>query len=271
MVRELLRHLGLLNSPMHRTQDIKDINSPVMKSSGHCPTCERDVDFVAYNAWLRDHFVCSNCGSLPRERALMIVIDTYFPNWRHSIIHESSPNRRGTSVRLAKECSHYISSQFVHNFSLRSIFQRKRCENLEALTFDDNSIDLHVTQDVIEHVFHPSKVFSEIARTLKPGGMHIFSVPLVNKNSPSKLRARISNKKIIYLEPETYHGNPTGEGKSLVTVDWGFDICKQIFESCGLFTQIIHIDDLSRGIRAEYIEILITFKPPAIEQRDLIP
>ena len=28
-----------------------------------------------------------------------------------------------------------------------------RCENLEALTFADSSIDLHVSQDVFEHLF----------------------------------------------------------------------------------------------------------------------
>ena len=146
-----------------------------------------------------------------------------------------------------------------------------RCENLEALSFADESIDLHITQDVLEHVFHPSKVFKEIARTLKPGGMHICTVPLVNKCMPSKLRARINNNEIVYLEPEKYHGNPVGDGKSLVTIDWGFDICRHIFESSGLFTHIVYIDDLSKGIRAEYIEVLVTIKPQSSEVINKIP
>ena len=248
------------------------LRTPVLKISGHCPTCDRDVDFVSYNSYLRNNFLCSNCKSIPRERAIMVVIDTYFPNWRHSIIHESSPGWRGASARLSQECSQYIPSQFFPNQPLGSMVGgTMRCENLEALTFADDSIDLHVTQDVLEHVFHPRKVFSEIARTLKPGGMHICTVPLVNKHHPSKLRARICNDEIVYLVPEEYHGNPIGDGKSLVTVDWGFDICQHIFESCGLFTQLTYIDDLSRGIRAELNEVLITFKPCAMGQRDLIP
>lgn len=245
--------------------------SPVLKSFGYCSTCDREVDFVAYNAWLRDHFICSNCGSIPRERALMHVIDTYFPNWRNATIHESSPAGRGASTRLAKGCSHYLPSQFFPNHSPGSIVEGMRSENLEMLTFEDESIDLHVTQDVLEHVFHPSKAFSEIARTLKPGGMHIFTTPLVNKNRQSKLRALINNDEISYLEPESYHGNPIGDGRSLVTVDWGFDICQHIFKSSGLFTQLIYIDDLSKGIRAEYIEVLVTFKPNIAEQKYLIP
>ena len=49
-----------------------------------------------------------------------------------------------------------------------------RCENLEELTFDDNTFDLVITQDVLEHVLNPGKAFKEICRVLKPGGAHKF-------------------------------------------------------------------------------------------------
>jgi hypothetical protein len=41
---------------------------------------------------------------------------------------------------------------------------------------------------------------------------------------------------------------------------WGYDITRHIFDASGLFTDIIYIDALEYGIRAEYIEILITRK-----------
>jgi hypothetical protein len=241
--------------------DMKGFPYPVFQSSGHCPACNRESDFLAREAWLRDHFVCSRCGSLPRERALMVVIEQFYPGWREAVIHESSPSDRGTSLRLAKECPRYIASQYFPDRTPGSLIHHVRCENLEALSFADESIDLHISQDVFEHVFHPRKAFKEIARTLRPGGMHIFTVPLVNKDKPSIRRARIDNGNITHLAPEQYHGNPVGNGKSLVTMDWGFDIARHIFESTGLFTHIVHIDDLSRGIRAEYIEVLVTIKP----------
>lgn len=234
---------------------------PVLESFGYCPTCDSEVTFIAHEPWLIDHFLCSNCGSIPRERAIMLVIDTYFHGWQNSVIHESSPGNRGASKRLAQKCTNYIPTQFFPHYASGSFVGKTRCENMEALSFDDESVDLHVTQDVLEHVFHPSKFFSEIARTLKPGGVHIFTVPIVNKSNPSRFRARISDiGEIIHLEPPVYHGNPISDKGSLVTVDWGFDICRHIFESCGLFTHLIHIDDLSKGIRAEYIEVFITFK-----------
>lgn len=76
------------------------------------------------------------------------------------------------------------------------------------------------------------------------------------------MRARVSAEgEVIHVWPLRTHGNPISDEGSLVTIDWGYDICRHIFEASGLFTEIVHIDDLSRGIRAEYIEVLVTRKP----------
>ena len=237
-------------------------SSFILENYGYCPICEKEVKFFSKEWWLRDHYFCSNCGSIPRERALMAVIISHYPQWRQAIIHESSPFDRGASIRLKNECQNYIPSQYYIGEELGQIINGIRCENLESLTFEDESIDLHITQDVFEHVFNPLKAFSEISRTLIPGGMHIFTVPLVNKMKPSQRRADISpdGKVIHYVEP-CYHGNPVGDGRSLVTIDWGYDICNYIFQASGLFTKMTCIDDIGRGIRAEFIEVLVTFKP----------
>jgi hypothetical protein len=63
------------------------------------------------------------------------------------------------------------------------------------------------------------------------------------------------------MKPE-YHGNPLSSEGSLVTVNWGYDITNFIFETSGLFTEIVFLDILECGIRAEYIEVLITRKFP---------
>jgi hypothetical protein len=64
------------------------------------------------------------------------------------------------------------------------------------------------------------------------------------------------------VEPPEYHGNPISSEGSLVTVNWGYDITNFIFETRGLFTEIVFHDILEYGIRAEYIEVLITRKFP---------
>jgi len=194
----------------------------------------------------------------------MRALEMYFPDWPDKVIHESSPIDRGASVRLAQECGHYIPSQLYPDMRYGEVRNGVRCENLECLTFADESIDLHITQDVMEHVFHPERVFREIARTLKPGGAHVFTVPIVNKHRSSLTRATVDeNGQISHHLPAKYHGNPLSKDGALVTFDWGFDICRHIFEASGLYTNVLHIDDLSRGIRAEYIEVLVTIKPDA--------
>jgi len=234
----------------------------VLENAGYCHTCSQEVKFVARNSWLRDHYLCSSCGSIPRERALMLTIEKYFPNWPQLRIHESSPCGRGASVRLARECKGYLASQFFPGVTPGELVHGVRCEDLENLTFPNESLDLHVTQDVMEHVFHPAAAFREIARTLTPGGAHVFTTPLVRKHQTSRVRARIDAQgKISHLEPAQHHGNPISDQGSLVTVDWGFDITRHIFEACGLFTHLIYIDDPGKGIRAEYIEVLVTVKP----------
>lgn len=237
--------------------------SPVLlRSEGICPCCDRKTTFVAHNAWYRDHYVCASCGSIPRERALMFCIELFFPDWRDSVIHESSPGDRGASCKLRAQSRSYIASQYFPDVPPGTLHQGWRCENLEKLSFADSSIDLHVTQDVLEHIFDPAATFREIARSLRPGGMHIFTTPLVNKERPTEVCAKLKPDANIehLLEPE-YHGNPVSEKGSLVTHRWGYDICEFIFRSSGLFTEMVYLDMLEHGIRAEYIEVLITRKP----------
>jgi hypothetical protein len=234
----------------------------VIRNRGHCPICDRSATFIARDPWLRDHYKCTRCRSIPRERALTAVVQQRFPNWRTMTIHESSPGNRGASRRFAKECRQYIPTHFFNSEPPGTMVGKYRCENLEQLTFADESIDLHVTQDVFEHVLRPTRGFAEIARTLKPGGAHVFTVPLVNKDRPSKMRVEVDAAGAVsHLENPVYHGNPIDAQGSLVTIDWGFDITDHIRNACGLDTEIIRIDDLSKGIRAEYIEVLVTTKP----------
>ncbi len=68
------------------------------------------------------------------------------------------------------------------------------------------------------------------------------------------------NGDVVYVREPEYHGNPINDKGSLVTRHWGYDICDFILEHSGLFTTINYIDDLTLGIRAEYIEILVSRK-----------
>ncbi|MDQ2100452.1 MAG: class I SAM-dependent methyltransferase [Tychonema bourrellyi B0820] len=234
----------------------------IIKNPGYCYTCDQEVEFSSQQKWLRDHYKCNNCGSIPRERALMYCIEKFYPQWKQLSIHETSPANRGASLKLKNNCLKYQTSQYFPEFPLGETHSSGwRNEDLEHQTFADETFDLVISQDVMEHIFNPEKAFSEIARTLKPGGAHIFTVPIVNKERPSSIRATLEvNGEINYLEEAQYHGNPVNPKGSLVTRDWGYDICDFILKHSGLYTTIVYIDDISLGIRAEYIEVLISRK-----------
>lgn len=227
---------------------------------GFCPICEKYVTFSSQHSWLRDHYLCSECKSIPRERAIMNVIQLTFPNWRNLSIHESSPVGRGASLKLRDECEKYLASQYdpAIGFGNKNQTAGYQSEDLEHQTFSDETFDIVVTQDVMEHVFDANMTFREIYRTLKPGGAHIFTTPLVNKEKPSLKRAeKNASGEIIYLYPPEYHGNPmTAEG-SLVTWHWGYDIENYIAKAIGQKPTIINPLNKELGIEAEFIEVII--------------
>src|ERR1700684_4638603 len=86
----------------------------VARWPGFCPICSQNTFFSARNAWFRDHLLCETCdgASIPRERALMLVINQILPQWADLDIHESSPTPRGVSKLLAAHAPGYITTPF---------------------------------------------------------------------------------------------------------------------------------------------------------------
>lgn len=239
---------------------------PVLKHQGFCPLCGRETTFLAQYDWFRDHLKCVRCGSVPRERALFAVLEDFYPNWRDLRVHESSPGNRGASPKLRAECANYSTSQFDERLELGAVDTERgfRNENLEALTFDDGSFDIFITQDVFEHIFRPDLAIKEIARTLRSGGAHVCTVPLVRKGQKSFRRAGNKGGDIVHFAEPQFHGNPVKSEGALVTFDWGYDICTYLALHSGLLVTRILIDDLDRGLRAEHLDVLICQKPDSV-------
>jgi hypothetical protein len=229
--------------------------------NGYCPCCDQKVVFESYNIWLRDNFKCSNCNSIPRERALIRTIEKYYPDWKELDIHESSPGYWGASKKLKDECKKYVSSQYYPASPFGIIINNEWNQDLEKQSFPDSSFDIVVTQDVMEHIYDPAKAFSEIARTLKKGGAHIFTVPVINKHHKTEIWAtKGENGDPVFTNSPEWHGNPVDPKGSPVTMHWGFDIVDFITEHSGLETTVEYILNLEYGIWAEFIEVLVSKK-----------
>jgi methyltransferase family protein len=225
---------------------------------GFCPICEHKTLFIRQTEWLRDHYYCIFCWSVPRQRALIKVLQQEFPDWRRMKIYESSPCG-ASSRKLRKECEHYLPSQFYPEVQPGACKRGFRCENLEKMTFGDGSFDLVITQDVFEHVLNPAPAFREIARVLKPGGAHIFTVPLY-KGQKTVIRAAAEGNEIQYFEDPMYHGNPVDKKGSLVVTDWGDDMGDFIRAKSGLTTEIFTFHEQTLGLEAAFLDVFVSRK-----------
>lgn len=244
----------------------------VFKTPGECPVCEREVIFKAeresridikwYGGWFRDALRCLCCGSLPRDRALYTVIERYYPNWRSLAIHESSSAGREISRKLRADCYGYIGTQYDTSTEFGKYNPKTgyRSEDLEKQTFLDEVFDIVITQDVFEHLFRPDIAIREIERTLKVGGAYIMTVPLANRNRKSERRAIEADGIVSHLKEPQYHGNPVSAEGSLVTIDWGNDILEYIGYTSGLISSMVQIEDMSRGIVGNHVEVFICKK-----------
>jgi SAM-dependent methyltransferase len=231
---------------------------------GFCPICQQNTYFTAKDPWFRDHLICETCegGSIPRERALMLTIRQLLPHYASLDIHESSPAPRGVSQLLATEARGYLPTQFFPYVAPGLEHQGVRCENLERQTFADECFDLTITQDVMEHVFHPDQAYREIFRTLRPGGYHIHTTPIYKWLVETQQKARLeTNGSITHLSEPEYHGNPiSGEG-SLVTFHYGYDLAELISRWTPFDVEIRRYADRTHGIIAEFTEVIICSKP----------
>ena len=226
---------------------------------GFCPICESKTVFAKLDSWLRDHYRCLRCWSIPRERALVKTLQTLFPSFEELKVLESAPGGV-SSTWIRNHAREYVPTHFVPDLEpgrKRGGFQ---CENLERLTFADSEFDIVITQDVMEHVMEPALAFAEIGRVLRPGGVHAFTVPIYPRER-SLIRARYGDSGAVeYLEPAEYHGNPIDEAGSLVVTEWGDDLIEFVQKYSDMTTERLSFNDRRFGLVAEFLDVLVSRK-----------
>ena len=103
-----------------------------------------------------------------------------------------------------------------------------RSEDLQTLTFANNSFDAVVSLDVFEHIPDPWQAFSEVHRVLKPGGVGVFTFPLDSRNQKTEQVASLKNKKLEFYREPMYHDDPLRDEGALVFTIYGVDIKEQL-------------------------------------------
>jgi SAM-dependent methyltransferase len=111
-----------------------------------------------------------------------------------------------------KHRSDYICSEYFPHLKSGQFNEKGiRCENLQDLSFANETFQVVITQDVLEYVQDLIQAFIEIYRVLQNGGVHVFTVPCVGE---TKTREG---------QPDVYRDDPVG-GAGLVYTDFGLDL-----------------------------------------------
>ena len=226
---------------------------------GWCPICEARTAFVSTGGHPRNSYFCLRCESIPRWRALVHVLSSTYPGWRAATIHESSPGGPA-SAKLRAEAAGYSASYWLPSAVRGVTVDGRRSEDLEQLTLPDASFDVFVTQDVFEHVFDPAKAFREIARVLRPGGLHIFTVPWW-PGKPTLVRAVRTSAGVEHLRKPQYHHDPIDPNGTLVVRQWGDDLMQFIQAASGLATEVYDTQDRRLGLTGTFQQVFVTRRP----------
>lgn len=92
-------------------------------------------------------------------------------------------NFRGAVQRV---CGIDLDPRVVQN----PFLDEGRVANAGQIPYPDNSFDLVIADNVVEHLDDPGKVLMEVRRVLRPGGIMLFKTP--NKNHYMPLIARLT-------------------------------------------------------------------------------
>lgn len=104
-------------------------------------------------------------------------------------------------------------------------------QDLLALTYPDNEFDYVLTSETLEHVPDFDRAMSEISRVLKPGGKHIFTIPVIPERK-TRQRASIVDGKIVHHFPPTYHGSQQSRAEDLIVFnEFGGDVIERISQA----------------------------------------
>jgi SAM-dependent methyltransferase len=154
-------------------------------------------------------------------------------------------------------CSEFWGEQYTPGSCLNGI----RHEDLERLSFADDSLRVVLSSDVLEHVPDAYAAHQEIFRVLRPGGRHIFTVPFAPGAPRDDVRARRTSGAIEFLAHPLYHGDPVRPHQGvLVWRIFGMEMLTRLGE-IGFVNTTMRLNAPRYGILGDNAIVFIARKP----------
>ena len=132
---------------------------------------------------------------------------------------------RGALVRFLRKTGCALTTcEYFDDVTLGLYKGETQCQDVQQLTYADDSFDICTSTEVFEHVPSDRAGFREVFRVLRPGGLIAFTVPISEKPVTVE-RAEVGAHGITHFLPPEYHGDRLrGAGKVLCFRNYGLDI-----------------------------------------------
>ena len=112
-----------------------------------------------------------------------------------------------------------------------SVVDGVRSEDLMTLSYDDESFDLLITSETLEHVPDLGRALAEVRRVLRPGGRHVFTVPWL-PGVPRTFARSVLGPDGAIEHRETPICHPGGDRGYPVFTEFGADL-PELLEAAG--------------------------------------
>lgn len=218
------------NLPMHRSiiRTVSLINWRKLAVSVYfCPLCGGKRVFVRLDA-NEISVRCLSCRATSVTLSLVAVLWRISPNLNSKNVYELSS--RGPLVKYLKRTSKILScSEYFNSTTPGNHNNGVQCQDVQRLTYQNESFDICTSTEVFEHVPNDAKGFSEIHRVLKPNGILVFTVPLDIRNKTVERAILMPGGEIKHLLPPEYHSDPIrGLEPILAYRNYGYDILDRL-------------------------------------------
>jgi SAM-dependent methyltransferase len=247
---------------------------------GTCSVCGRSSDF-AFNSWVipedlerawgdtavadaykrRESLFCRFCSSSLRVRGFAKVMLSLYgdgaPSFAELVRDETfrgldiaeinTIGSAGSLHSFLARLPRLVFSEYRGPEGLGTMVDGVRNEDVSQLTYADASLDLVLSSDTLEHVPDFRAALRETRRVLRPGGRHVFTVPIVASRNTTETRASVNDEgRVRHLLPPLYHGRGAGlyryipVGDDLLTfTEFGGDLTEHL-RAAGLEPTILN-------------------------------
>ncbi len=190
----------------------------------------------------REHLNCLSCGIVNRVRASLHVLQQVYAPRRNARIYVTE-RKTGTYDWMAQRYPNLQGSEYFEGgHTSGDIVNGVRHEDLQNMSFDDDTFEYVLTFDVMEHVPDHLKAIREIFRCLQPGGVLMITVPFSQNAEDHVVRAELRDDGTIehFMTPE-YHGNPVDMEKgSLCFRYFGWQLLKDLRDTGFIEAEVLN-------------------------------